>query len=415
MAANDFGQQGQFAYIYDALASKYPAVKNADGTSTVFQFTASPLEATWATGSDLAARDFANTVSQDLSGYYTPGGNLYNNYQTLIFSIQPADYTANPMYEQYQAQLGALNTKRGGIEAQMKLNFETYQQNGGKETGPEWANDMMGGLDWQQQVIATQTEIDRISSKIVAIVGSMDNALGYAQTIAKTADQVKYVKSDGSEEELPRILLEGDLSSDVVRWAAYPKDQFDFDVTINKSATITSPWKTIYTRTVEHNCFGSSVHTDVDVSRIIADENYKLVVKYRGLESYQVTLGGWYTDSYVNPKTDVFAAGNTVTSDTFFGLNGSMHLIPSQVWIAFQPSISLTITTELFKEQYSAFSNADVDWIDILGTRFDMKAGASLQPVDNGNSTTTITFNSPVNAAPQVLGVTSTVKYNGNK
>ncbi|MDF2986045.1 MAG: hypothetical protein K0R50_1555 [Eubacterium sp.] len=81
----------------------------------------------------------------------------------------------------------------------------------------------------------------------------------------------------------------------------------------------------------------------------------------------------------------------------------------------YKPTITLTVSTQTYKQQFVANANLDIDWIELIGFRFKFNGLASLQPVDNGDNTVTLTFRSPDNAVPQILGVTSKVEFNGNK
>lgn len=74
--------------LYLSLAVKFPAILTSD-SSTLFQFTGSPMSANWVKGNDISAYNLANKVSASVDGFYTPApGSLVNTYSNLIFSMK---------------------------------------------------------------------------------------------------------------------------------------------------------------------------------------------------------------------------------------------------------------------------------------------------------------------------------------
>ncbi|MGF1731785.1 hypothetical protein [Photobacterium kasasachensis] len=406
-------KDSQFDYLFSAIANKYPAIGQSTD-STQFQFTGSPLAANWKTGADIDAYNTANKVAADVNGFYTPNpGSLYNAYSDLILSITPGiDNEKDPTYLNLINQRNIADDNYNAALTKATVAWQSYkQQNTNPKTGlpdetqSEWLSNPLGGLKYKDEYTKYLVQKDDLTSRISTLVESFNAALGNDQKkLTDVNNYSNYMAEDGKNVSKPTITIGGDLGKDVGNWSQ--QKNYDLDVTLDKNSTVTTPWKTVYNTKVEQHCFSTSVKTSVNTSRIIQDKHYKLRVMVKGFKSYPVTFGGWYSSSYVNPETAKFSPAATVDSNTFFGArSGSLHMIPSQIWVMYQPKIELTVSTETYKQTIEGALNSSVNWVSILTFRFDTSAGSSLAKV--GDETTTITFDSPVLQGPQIFGVTS--------
>jgi hypothetical protein len=414
-------QPNQFEMLYDALATKYPGLTTAPSGTAVFQFAMSPMLANWDDGTNTPLYDLARSVSTDLGGFWAPSGGIDTSYRDLIASVKPANYSDNPAYQQQQTILGALTSQQSQIAGQAQAAYQEWaavnQGQGGvaAKTMTQWLADPLGGMSWQNKADALETQIQRTTDKITAIVGSMDSALAMAQAACdpnKMTDTMQ-ISNGGKSTPVPAFRIGGDLAGDLARWAAYQPGTYEFQATMDQSTVITTPWKTLTTTTVHADCWGANVDTHVDTSRIITDVNYAMEVSFVGLNSYQVSRGTWYDPSYVKPSVEI-APGATVTNDTFFGVDGSLHLIPLVFLVGYRPTFKLTISTEVYKQEFEANASVDIKFISMFGWQFNFDGLASLQPVQGANNTTTVTFDSPPSSLPQLLGVVSQVEWNGH-
>jgi hypothetical protein len=409
----------QFDALYDALSQKFPGLTGDPGGAAVFQFAASPIEAGWTIGVDVDAYDIANAVPLNLGGFYEQGDPLDTAYQDLILSVKPANYSDNPAYTAAETALGGMIASRAQTSLEANSAYQTWAaQNLTKDGTPAesqtaWLLDPMGGAAWQDKLDAIRLQIAGQNAKIAAIVASMDGALARAQKAAQT-DTMPISRAGGPAIQVPSVSIDGDLGGDVARWAQYPDGQYDFQVVLDGNYVVKTPWKTLYTTTTSQHCWQTSVDVNVDTSRIIEDVSYRIEFNAVGVASYPIKRGRWYDADYVSPKVQI-TPGATVTSDTFFGLSGTLHLIPETLFVMFRPTFKLTVSTQCYKQQFQANASADIDWIDLFSFRFRFDGLASLQPVDNGDGTTTMTFASPANAVPQIIGVTSKAEWNGSK
>jgi hypothetical protein len=417
MPSNDFANQSQFDYMFDALAQKFPALQNFDGVTSIFQFSATPIAADWVDNLSAHVFDSSNIGSSSLDGFFVPTDNFYNSYKDLISSIKPANYTANADYEAFQQQLTNLNNQETGIQQNTTAAYQVWLANNPTPTGtpPEtygdWLKDMAGGKSWGDQLQALEDQKTALIAESAALVASMDSAL--AGAITDLSADTMNISRGSSVLKVPSFSISGSLSADKMAWDKYTPGQCDFSVTIDKDQTITTPWTVTYQTTVKQKCWNTSVDVSSQVSRIISDNNYKLVVQAVGMESYTITRGEWYHDAFVKP-TVPFADGSIFNSDTFFGQGGSLHLIPETIFVWYKPTMTLTISTEVYKQVFTQGGGADINWLDIFGTRFHFESLASLQAVPNADSTTTVTFPADPGVNPQIIGVTCSVRYDGH-
>ena len=408
----------QFDYLFSAIADKFPAIAEHNN-STQFQFTGSPMEAAWTNSTDMSAYNTANRVSAAVNGFYTPNpGSLFTAYRSLIASIDPGvDGSKDPTYVKLQKQLTDARASVDSALSKAKVGWATYKsQNTNAKTGlPDetqsvWLKDELGGLQFQNAIDIANDKVEKLTANLALLTASFNAALAEAQeALTAKENQSIYSTPGGGTETLPTITLAGDLGADVSNWDAYPADQYDLDVQLTKDSVVKSPWTTVYRSNIEQHCFSTSVSSSVNTSRIISDQHYKLEVKIKGFKSYTMSFGNWYDASFVNPATAKFSPAANVNSQTFFGKDsGSLHLIPSQIWVMYQPSITLTISTEMYKQEIEGALKSSINWLDLLTFRFDISAGTSLAKV--GETTTVLTFDAPVLQSPQIFGVTSIVE-----
>lgn len=405
----------QFDYFYDALAKRYPGIAAANGVTTNFQFMNTPMSAQWVTGGDANAFELANSTSVGLDGFFIPGGGFANAYRDLVLSIEPTQGADNQRYRNCVIQIAALDNQVQSLTSQAQANYKVYVANnpGTQTTFVQWLADPFGGQNYQQQLAQLQAQRADYASTQANILKALDGPLATAQAAVNPWAQTMNISEGGAIQSVPLTTIGGDLASDVAKWTARPAGQYDFDVTITGSDEITSPWKTTYTTTVHSDCWGTSASVQVNTSRIISDSQYKLRISAVGMNSYKINRGQWFDDSLVSPQTKL-VEGSAWTPDMFFGLNGSLHLIPDVIFVMFRPMIKLTTSTQVFKQQIQANADADISYLDLMGFRFNVDGMSSLQPVGDA-VTTTVTFNAPDNQQAQIVGVTSKVAWNGDQ
>jgi hypothetical protein len=411
-----FDDKTQFDYLFDALAQKYPALAASDGQTTTFQFMELPTEANWAANNDANAFAIADATSLSLDGFFAHGGSLSTAYQDFVLSIAPSAGSDNPDYKQaaqlVQAEDQALSNTISDALGQFKV-FQA-QNPGQTMTYHDWLADPdFDGPDWANKIQIQRQKRNDQARKMQQILNAIDQPLAAAQAAANPWSQTMPISQGGQVVNVPLTTISGNLPQDLSNWMAYAPDEYDFDVTIKATDIIKSPWKTTYTtQTSFRPCYGFSTSTTIDSTRIVQDKNYTLRFRAKGLNSYDIERGAWFHEDLVVPTTAI-VQGSTFTNDGFFGYAGSLHLIPESVLVMYRPTIELTVSTDVYKEEIEGSITASLDWLDLFGMRFDLKAGASITPLVT-DEITTITIAAPATAAPQIVGVLSKVCWNKN-
>jgi hypothetical protein len=398
----------QFDYLYNALANKYPAIRgNPDGT-TVFQFAAFPIGADWVSGQDEKAYDLAGKGSTRLDGFYSGGPTIENAYRDLISSVSKPDAEQDEAYKDSQALIEDYSKLMRQKAAEANLAYKQWEASHTSPNGTptenltEWLKDQLGGASFGKELahIEQQQKIEETKNQEILE--------GLKDPLARTLKALNEDTMNVGTQKVANVTIDGELANDKTRWDRY-KGQHDFEATLEKDSTIEYPWKTLYKTKVSQDCWSTSVSVEVNTSRIIDDEHYKLEVAAVGLQAYTITRGAWFDVDYLNPSIKLSPA-SIFNGDTFFGLSGSLHLIPQMLVVMYKPTYKLTINTEIYKQEFLTQAAAQVEWIDLFASRFHFSNIASLAKV--GETTTTLTFPAPENAAPQIIGVISDVHWN---
>jgi hypothetical protein len=132
-----------------------------------------------------------------------------------------------------------------------------------------------------------------------------------------------------------------------------------------------------------------------------------------GINSYQITHEKWFDADYVNPSVQLIE-GLQVTPDTFFGKNGTLHLIPIEVLVMYKPNIEVTISTQCYKDIFSRYEDQKVNVLNLFGYKLRVGASGKLEPIAGTNDTVTLNFPGSALPTPQIVGVISQVLYNGH-
>lgn len=416
VAAATGGTGSQWDYLYNAVVSRFPGL--APQAGAYFQFAAAPNAATWKTPEDADAYDVADGVPASLEGFYIPTGSFSSAYATLIRSIRPATGDSNADYLAIQQKLNDQEDKYTALISAATAAYHVFNANNPGPNGTKaesftaWMNDPFGGASWGDKVTAVRNVIAEYNKELAAILASMDAPLSAA--VAAIGTDTMNISTGGAAVAVPRTTIGNSLADDKARWDVYPAGKFDFDSgPMNSETVVTGPWTSVVTTTVSHDsCGGTTVSASVDTSRIIADEHFSLRVQAVGFQGYPIKRGQWYDETFVDPKTQI-VQGAAVTNDSFFGLHGSLHMIPDQVVVMYRPTISLTVSTQCYKEEIESNATASVGgFTNLFGFQFQYNGISGLNPVGD-EVTTTITFPSPDNSVPQILGVISKSAYNG--
>lgn len=403
----DIGKMTQFDWLYNALVNKYPGL-DTDGKTNQFQFMATPMTANWTIGTDSDAQSLADATSVTTDGFFTKGDSLSEAYMHYVTSIA-VDATSNQTYKNLYDQVGALGKQLQSLVTQARSQFKVFLANnpGAEVTFDAWCKDPLGGRSFGDQVSQITAQEVELQKSIDLIVATIDGPLQRARSRVTPAfvPSMKISRAGGQVVDVAAVSIQGDLAGDVANWVSRGAGAApDFDVTLTGHEHIEHPWIRTYSTKTKADCWGASTTTKVNTRRILEDTNYRLRVQAVAVNTYDIHREAWFDAELVKSQRPV-VKGGPYTDDSFFGPNGSLHLLPQTIVVMFRPKISLTMTTEIYEQEIEGNFSAGIEWINMLGMKFDIDGMASLQAVKSADNTTTITLDSADNQKPTIIGV----------
>lgn len=215
-----------------------------------------------------------------------------------------------------------------------------------------------------------------------------------------------YLKLDGEIVSLPTISIDGDLGKDLALWQKYLPDEYDVDITISNIPQVTFFSDGLDTLPTLKRCkydFNSEHDTKTEKNAI--ERYYKFRVKIKGFRSYFITFGGWFSAPMANFQNKHVPAMSASNQKLFFGKkHGSLHVIPSQVWVIYQPKVELTLNKDFYDKLNVQRSKLDLNLRHTLG---GVTSSLKKNSEQENNNNITLTYVSPTLQGPIILGVTS--------
>lgn len=136
---------------------------------------------------------------------------------------------------------------------------------------------------------------------------------------------------------------------------------------------------------------------------ITTDANFQLQMNWQSLFMYPISRIGWFDQSFLqNHANDPLSASNT--TDFFSDTNGVLYLVPSFVFLGWNPTLQLTLSTSLYEQWTNQINSPQGVWfngIEVTGPPTSVTTGA--------NGTTVVQYGSPKSATamanlPNIVG-----------
>ncbi len=413
MTPNEFARTSQYNYLYEGIMTTFPALKNL--TDTRFQYVASPMSAEWTNQSYDIFYGLADAAPGEAGGFYTVGsGHISEAYANLINSVALSLGENDPAY---QKLLDQFNTT-------VKLYNQKYQEavdayilqksQGSTDAGSvtEWLQ-TPAGKAYQKALAQFDKQMDDYSAAMEKIVEKIGEPLSSAQKGLLT-DQMSFVDGTKQVITIPRTIIGGDLQGDILRWQKLASNYkagisvgFDLDVTMNKDTQLSTDWTaTLDVSTKIRPCHPVEIEQKLNIQRILLDEHYSMNLKAIGCNTYPITRGIWYQDTFVRGDMKIYESGTFRISD-FFGPKGVLRLIPTMMLVVYHPIIELTVSTKTYKQEIREQLKAYTGPFTFFGLEFD----ASKAPkVLEKEEVTTLTLEVADTQPAQLLGVISVDK-----
>lgn len=132
--------------------------------------------------------------------------------------------------------------------------------------------------------------------------------------------------------------------------------------------------------------------------------NFGLTVSFTGLGSFNIGATSWFQPSFIQMYRDKLYAG----APSFFGENGALSLVPYQLIVGFEPSITLTLNNQDYQDVKTSFQAQASASIGIgpfrIGTASYSTYG-SKNDMQYNDATNTITMGPIKSTLPLLLGV----------
>lgn len=357
----------------------------------------------------------ADATPGEAEGFYVVGsGHISESYANLINSIALSLGENDPEYQKLLDQLNTL-TKLYNQKYQEAVDEYILQKSqGSTDAGSvtEWLQ-TPAGKAYQKSLDQIDKQMDDYTAAMEKIVEKIGEPLSSAQKGLLT-DQMSFVDGTKQVITIPRTIIGGDLQADILRWQKLVSNYkagmsvgFDLDVTMNKDTTLTTDWSaSVSVSTKVRPCHPVEIEEKINIQRILLDEHYSMNLKAIGCNTYPITRGIWYKDTFVRDNMKVYESGTFKISD-FFGPKGALRLIPTMMLVVYHPIIELTVSTKTYKQEISEQLKAYTGPLTFFGLDFDIsKAPKVLEKED----VTTLTMEVADTQPAQLLGVVSVDK-----
>jgi hypothetical protein len=369
------------------------------------------------TGNYIAWQIWANTISAwGLNYVPRPTHEFDENYQTFLYSFLLKD--PDPALEQaMQDDIDALQktaSQRTRVRIAMGkewMDFDKQQ----KESLPasEWLTfgDWRNQSGYPQQASQIQAIYDAQLGKFAAdtekAVDPMATAIGDAITRYNMTDyQRETVSPEGIKEQTRVWSFTPDLATWRQQAAMGAGNSIDLTIDHKTSTDVRSSFSASGGLSFNIGILGVSTqggHTRKTIDTTSSE--FKLEFKSPAFEGILVAPGPWYKGSIASLfNNGPYKPG--FSRDSWFGPNGNLNLVTTIIYLAYQPTITMTLTQNDYHEVITGWSGGA--GISIGPFSFGASAGSQNDTIttDDPSRTITLTSKSP---NPQVVAVLNDV------
>lgn len=405
--------QGSYAHLMQGLMKQYPGLAE-NGKSKLFQFMETPKDATWSKQTDYALCQLMDAVPAERGGYYTASENrVSSSYRSLVTSLCNVQLKKSA---EYNDLTNDLQTKDNLLLSQRETLKSVYTTESGETFTAKGFQEWLGTLNLHNPFLPGEVkaylEVSKERDSLYEKREHLANRLtsDYRRILTALDDPANQISvvPDGQTSPviLPRMSLSGNLASDVARWTQSDKDAVQ--IHINSEDTIESETKSIYASSAHKIGWSAGAVHDGEFTQQIADEKYQLDINIRGINTYDILRDGWYNGQYVNPDLDIDASA-LLNKKSYFGEGGALQLIPVSLLVVYKPSIKLTITRDVYERKVRDFIHVN-PFLCLFGWGLNVGTVVTKSLIAK-DDIIEIPFETPTNAAPQIIGITSVKKY----
>lgn len=407
-----FKSQGSYAHLMQGLRKQFPSIDQGD--SSLFQFVATPKTADWTKKMDASLYQLMDTVPAERGGYYVPSEQRVSlAYKSLLGSLSVVSLSRSKEYMEKLTAVETLEKSLEGMREELKVVY--MDETGADFSAPEFNLWLRGQKPedpfanpkvskYLRRYQEYQDAKEDLEKKKKILTRDYEDAL---HDMEDEELQTKlYMEGKESGQKVPDVLIAGNLAEDVLRWER--GNEPEVKIQIKSGEKVEGMQNSVYSSGVGKAGFWLTAFDKREITQEIADEKYRLDISIQGINTYEIQRGAWYKGQYVNPAIAIDDAA-ILDKRSYFGEGGSLQLIPTSLLVIYKPTITLTIHRDVYQRKIRDLVSAN-SFLTIFGLGF--QAGASIdQKLVKQGEEIVIPFEAPINAAPQILGITSVKKY----
>lgn len=417
---NNATDLGQWGILYDALQEA--GVSLPTGPNSQFQFITTPTVASWSDSNGLYWGDFfGNYASADMGASFNRSvAAVSDAYYDFINSLEYPASSTDPNYQSLLSQQTNLTSQLSTEGEDAVGAYSAWLANGGANNFPaiktftDWlASDFTGGSQYQSTINNLRSQLNNVNTQLIPYQTGSAKAISQAIANADPNNMVSVAvpNSGGLTKKVYSQVLSPNLAPLLQEWLAGQKSNF-VQVTLNSNTSYSGNWKIQGTSNADFfsDFFGFVGESEMTYDHTIQeDAHFSCEVEVQALSTFSVVRNGWLDGALIAEYPNGPWAGKT--ADQFFGAQGSLKLVPSQLLVAYGVSISLTLsaaTMDSIRTQTEAAHGI------VIGPFFiGSEVFSSAQVTTNADKSQTINVDSS-DENPYVIGVLSTSFYNGD-
>lgn len=410
----NFSERSSYEHLMNALVKQFPSLAQ-HGEQQVFQFVSTPIAATWKKAMSESLYNLMDTVPAERAGYYSSSASrITSSYRDFIGSLKQKDFKES---DEYRRLIDVRNKKSGIVDNNTLILKQAYVEDTGKNVDtPDELKDYKAWLKTQsgdfmppevRKAIKAVKELEEAEEAIVAFRNRANKP--YQRAVEELEKNKIRIMSDSSTtiSEVPHYSFGGDLQELIETGDNLKANDYKYKITIKSDEVIEGKWSALYSTKASASFFMARAENTTELTQLINDEKYTLEVNLKNAGTFMVNRDQWYDDTFVKPNKELDEAA-IFTKEDFFGVGGSLQLIPASFFIVYRPRIRLTIDRTVYEQKIKTKIGGSA-----LFTIFGLSMNASFDQSKTvaGTEKIVIDFENNDTSAPQVIGVTSMKKY----
>lgn len=359
--------------------------------------------------------DFCATVPQwSATGSYVSSGTRFNDAYGNFLSVIMANTTDPNLQQQILVQQGKVQLAKNEYDTVYKQAVIAYQAESVNNVPvfDVWLGSF-AGKSWKTQLDAKELYYQQEFANLSSLIAQAQTP-GLTDALNRYKDQQFYTKyQDPNLGSFPAVPA-WSVSQNSVSWTQMVEagggnpgnlgfsmaDQaYDYKDTWAKGSASVSKffWEVAVNGQWQR------------IESFMSDKSLSVQVNFKAWDQVSITPGGWYNGGFVDfHKNGPFIKGYTGYKDGssatyMWGDGGAMNLMKTSMFVAYQPTISMTLSQSVYNEFYQTWKAST--GIRIGPFTFGAAAGSTENTWNKKESGQTITAVSTSNV-PLIFGVT---------